>query len=85
MIQYNKWRNPQTGELRIYVNRVRAGEPSPWFEKGSGDKAVLKFSQTLSASDVLDFTQKIEKNLLEDHDLVLNDLTSEKILKEATW
>jgi hypothetical protein len=85
VIQYNKWRNPQTGELRIYVNRVRAGEPSPWFEKGSGEKAVLKFSQTLSASDVLEFTQKIEKNHLEDHDLVLNDLTWEKILKEATW
>jgi hypothetical protein len=84
-IQYNKWRNQQTGEIRIYVNRVRAGEPSPWFEKGSGEKAVLKFSPTTSQSDVIDFTQKIEKDLSENHDLVFVGLEWEKILKESTW
>jgi hypothetical protein len=81
-MKLKKWRNPNTLDMRIYVNGFDGDQSSPFFTK-KGTKAELVLPK--EARNPERMRREVEGFLYDDFGLQLEGLEWADVVRESSW
>jgi hypothetical protein len=91
MPQYrlNKWRHPQTEQIRIYLNGLETTQDKVWFDRGERIGTALPPTYGIklmtSSSTITDETTKEIAEAFSEMDLFLDKTDWTRLTKAADW
>lgn len=86
----NKWRHPQTDQVRIYLNGLDTTTHKVWFERGErkGDVLPPVYEVKYRSNDPNPLTEEVLREIAEafsEMDLFLSTITWERLNRAASW